>query len=120
VRRDRDEAGAGVVLVLALVALLVTVALVSGGVVGVVVAHRRAQAAADLAALAGAGAISSDPCAAARAMALRNGATQLGCVVDGADLIVTVSVTVPLLLGERDVTARSRAGPSPPTTMAAS
>ncbi|GAA4815679.1 hypothetical protein GCM10025786_21660 [Nocardioides caeni] len=89
----------------------------AAGVVGaLVVDHRRAQAAADLAALAGAAAVSDptglDPCAEAAAIVRANGAGLVSCVASGAVVTVEVSVTGPRWLGQRaDLSARARAGP---------
>ena len=93
--RGREERGAAALLVLTMtgVLLLVTGAL---GVAGAMfVDHRRAQAAADLAALAGAGAVwrGDAGCVAAQDVAGRNGAHLQCCSVDGT--AVTVSVSVP-------------------------
>ena len=51
------RAGAGSVLAVAMLGLLVTVTVAAAGVVGIVATHRTAQSAADLAALAGAAAL---------------------------------------------------------------
>ena len=84
-QRDRDERGAGTVLAVAMLGLLVTVTLATSGVVGVVAAHRRAQSAADLAALAGAAAVQdgADACARAGQIAARNSASLRSCDIDG-------------------------------------
>ena len=95
----------GVVLLLG-AALAVVAALVAD--------HRRAQSAADLAALAGASAVAagSDACAAADRIAVDNGASLSGCSVVGADVRVTVVVTGPRWLGSHgDLAAEARAGP---------
>ncbi|MCZ4497497.1 MAG: hypothetical protein JWQ74_50 [Marmoricola sp.] len=114
-RRSRafGEDGAGVVLVLALVALLTFLALVASSVSAVVVGHRRVQAAADLAALAGATARENgeDPCVAAADQARLNGASSTDCVVDGGTVRVVVELSLPAGLGGRTVVARARAGP---------
>jgi len=100
------------------VALLGVLVLVGGAlaVVGaVLVGHRTAQAAADLAALAGAGALAraGDPCGAATATAAANGARLTSCVVVGRDLRVTVAVTGPVWRGIEtgELLAEARAGP---------
>lgn len=110
----RDEDGVGTVLVLALVGVLVFLALVASGTTAIVVGHRRAQLAADLAALAGAAAAQDgrDPCAAAADQAARNGATGQECAVDGPVVRVVVRVVLPAALGHREVRARARAGPA--------
>ncbi|WP_231996223.1 Rv3654c family TadE-like protein [Mycobacterium scrofulaceum] len=63
----------------------------------VVVARHRAQAAADLAALAAAARLPSGAeaaCARATAVARRMRADDTGCAVDGLDVVVTVRVVV--------------------------
>lgn len=87
------------------------------GIGGAVLARHRAQAAADLGALAAAQSQlfgEGDPCARARDLAARQeGApTVTGCVLDGQDLVVTVTVRARLgRFGIRDAVARARAGP---------
>ncbi|RNL62191.1 hypothetical protein EFK50_10360 [Nocardioides marmoriginsengisoli] len=113
-----DDEGAGVVVVLALVAFLVTGALIGGGVVALIVGHRQAQAAADLAALAGAGAVTTgaDPCEVARKVAGRNGATAVTCTTSGPVVTVEAVIRMPPVLGGREVGGRARAGPGPPSS----
>lgn len=97
---------AGVVLLLGLAATFMTAA---GA------AHRRAQAGADLAALAGAGALQrgDDPCAASGRISADNGADMVSCLVDGDDVSVVVRVAGPELWGHTfDIRGRSRAGPT--------
>lgn len=110
---DRREDGAGTVLAVAMMGLLVTVTVATSGVVGVVAAHRRAQSAADLAALAGASALQDggDPCRQAGAIAERNGAELRQCQVDDWNVSVTVVNTMRLPGGSMDLEARGRAGP---------
>jgi secretion/DNA translocation related TadE-like protein len=77
-------------------------------------AHRVAQSAADLAALAGAQAQErgQDGCAAATLVAGANGATVDSCVVDGFDVRLQVTVPGPRWLGQHhDLSAEARAGP---------
>jgi len=113
VGHSRTEAGAGTVLAAALMGVLLTVAVVATGVVGVVAGHRRAQSAADLSALAGAGALQAggNPCRQADDIARRNGATLRGCEVDGWDVAVRVAATVRLPGSSMELEARGRAGP---------
>ena len=113
----RDERGAATVTALGLVALLVFVAAVSMGTTAIVLAHRRAQVAADLASLAAASALQSgdDPCAAAMQIADRHDATVTRCLVDGMSVVVATEVRLPPALGGHVVPARSRAGPQGPT-----
>jgi secretion/DNA translocation related TadE-like protein len=85
-----------------------------GGVAALVVDHRRAQAAADLAALAGASdlAAGGDGCTAAGRVAAANRADLSACRHDGRDLRVTVVVAGPGWLGSLDhLVAEARAGP---------
>ncbi|HET6153836.1 MAG TPA: Rv3654c family TadE-like protein [Marmoricola sp.] len=113
-RSTRDQDGSGTVLALTVIILLVTVGLVATSATGAVVAQRRVQTAADLAALAGARAAQQgrDPCPAAAAIARRNGATTATCSSDGSDVLVTTTVTARLLPGTRTLQARARAGPA--------
>jgi secretion/DNA translocation related TadE-like protein len=96
--------------------LLVTVLLSFQG--GVLVAQRRAQAAADLAALAGASAARSgdDACATAAAVAASNAAELSGCRLGGPgaqEVLVTVTRDGPSVLGhEVTVHASARGGPA--------
>ncbi len=115
-RRDArvDEEGAGTLLAVALVGVLVLVTMAVGGVIGVVATHRTAQAAADLAALAGAAALQDggDACGEAAAIARRNGARVQECGVDGWNVSVVVTAdTARLPGGVLDLRARGRAGP---------
>jgi secretion/DNA translocation related TadE-like protein len=115
VSRPRDEAGTGTVLAVAMLGVLVTVTVAATGVVGVVATHRTAQAAADLAALAGAAALQDggDACARAADIADRNRARLSGCQVDGWDVaVVVVAHSAPLPGGALDLRARGRAGPA--------
>jgi secretion/DNA translocation related TadE-like protein len=111
----RSETGAGTVLAVAMMGLLVTVTVAATGVVGVVAGHRRAQSAADLAALAGAAALQdgADPCERAGAIARRNGARLRRCQVDDWDVAVQVAAEGPRLPGgAMELVARGRAGPA--------
>ena len=112
--RTTDERGAAVVIAIALIAVLVFVAAICVGSIGIVLAHRRAQAAADLASLAGAGALQrvDDPCVSAIAIAERHDAAITDCVVEGSTVVVTTAITLPLALTGRQVAARARAGPT--------
>jgi secretion/DNA translocation related TadE-like protein len=98
---------------LGLVALLLAVATISVGTVAIVVAHRRAQVAADLASLAAATALQlgADPCAEASRIAGRHGAVVRRCLVDGMTVLVATAVALPPVLGADEVPARARAGP---------
>ena len=114
--RRRDEQGVAVVVALGLVGVLVLVAAVCVGSVAIVLAHRRAQVAADLAALAAASALQRgiDPCGVASRIAGRQGATVTGCVIEGTTVLVSTAIDLPTALGGDAVPARARAGPVTP------
>jgi secretion/DNA translocation related TadE-like protein len=114
-RPARSERGGASFLVVTCAAVLLLVGSALGVVAAIVTAHRSAQAAADLAALAGAGAHQrgQDGCSGAAALADANGARLEACEVLGDDVAVTVVVAGPRWLGqESDLTAQARAGPS--------
>jgi secretion/DNA translocation related TadE-like protein len=78
-------------------------------------AHRVAQAAADLAALAGAHglALGRDACLEAGRIATANDVRLMRCRVEGRTLVVTVEATGPHWLGQTaDLSAEARAGPA--------
>ncbi|MDT4902156.1 MAG: hypothetical protein QOH52_172 [Pseudonocardiales bacterium] len=115
----RSDAGSASIWVLSVVALLMVVA----GIVSVrglaVLARHRAETAADLASLAGAGQIgvSERICAAVSVVAARNGATLRACTLALAPdarsgtVVARVVVRVDLpLVGAREVVASARAG----------
>ena len=107
-RRLRDDRGVGTVLAVALAGVLLLVGVALAEVTGLVVEHRRAQAAADLAALAAAG----GDCSAAAPVAEANGARLVACTPTGHDVVVEVSVAVDGWLGpDATLGARARAGP---------
>jgi secretion/DNA translocation related TadE-like protein len=116
VSRVRQQRGAATVLALAMSGVLLMVGAALSVVGAIVVDHRRAQAAADLAALAGAAAAArGEPaCAAVGVVADRNHAQLLACSLDAAGTTVTVRVRVsgPHWLGQQaDLEASARAGP---------
>lgn len=108
-------------LVLVLVAVLGTTAAAGVAVGGVLVAQRRAASAADLAALAAAEALGPagatavaglSACAQAGRVTGANGARLVDCQVEGTEVVVKVSVDVPIVFGARlSVPGRARAGP---------
>jgi secretion/DNA translocation related TadE-like protein len=110
-----DERGVAVVMVLGLAMVLVTVAVVSVGTVAIVLAHRRAQVAADLAVLAGAAALQrgADACGAVAGIAARHDARVTSCVVEGRAVTAVTAVDLPAVLGGQALPARARAGPAP-------
>jgi secretion/DNA translocation related TadE-like protein len=113
-RAPRDDRGVGSVLGLAMMGVLVSVTLAVGCGVSVVAAHRAAQAAADLAALAAAGALQDgeDPCASAAHIAGDNRAALRACRVDGWSVSVVVVTAAHLPVGRVELPARARAGPA--------
>jgi secretion/DNA translocation related TadE-like protein len=116
----RDEQGSSTVLVLAGTGVLVMLLLGGLTLASTVAAGRRAEAAADLGALAAAvarmgGSPDVTACARARQVAGRNGATLEDCAVDVGGS-VTVTVTTPVAFVVRPLPggvarARARAGP---------
>jgi secretion/DNA translocation related TadE-like protein len=113
-RPGRDDTGAASLFAIACLSVLLLVGAALGVVAAVVAAHRTAQSAADLAALAGAAAVGDglDGCAAAARIAGANGARLDGCQVWGRDVTVDVTVTGPEWLGQSgDLGAQARAGP---------
>lgn len=114
VRPDDDDQGSATVLVLAFCSALLLVGAALGVVAAMVLAHRTAQAAADLAALAGASAQARgrDPCAASAAVAAANGARLRSCTPRLDEVRVVVEVAGPKWLGQgADLAAEARAGP---------
>lgn len=100
----------------ALAAVLMLLGLAGSWVTAVFSHHRAAQAAADLAALAGAAAAQrgEEPCAAAARIASANDSAVTGCSVVGDDVWVTVDRPAPALFGRSaTVRGRARAGPAP-------
>lgn len=113
------DRGSATLLVVAAVAVLVTMGAGLAVVIALVAAHRQAQSAADLAALAGArgAALGTAGCATARRVAAANGARVTACVVTrtglGSVVDLSVEVSGPRWLGQSaDLGARSRAGPA--------
>jgi secretion/DNA translocation related TadE-like protein len=121
VRNPRDD-GSGTVWVLGLAGMILAAGIVALGWAGAVGARHRAEGAADLAALAGAGRAlegTSAACGEAGRVAARNGARLRDCGVDG----LVVDVVVEVALGDagasgslsgllpRTASARARAGP---------
>lgn len=113
---SRDEHGAATLLVVTFLALLVLLTAALAAVEGMVAAHRRAQSAADLAALAAARSLGlglgQDPCSDATRIAEANGARLTACAVAGRAVTVEVAVDGPRWLGRATVLAgQARAGP---------
>ena len=115
-RRPREESGSASLLVVALTGLLVLLGLAAAFVTATAAAHRHAQSAADLVALAGAVAYQrgDDACTRAGSVATGNDATLTACTLVGEDVLVTVEVPSPELAGHTfTITGSARAGPSP-------
>jgi secretion/DNA translocation related TadE-like protein len=115
--RGSDDGGSATVLVLALATATVTLAVGLAGLGAAVAARHRAEAAADLAALAGAQALQrGEPaCDVVTRVALANGAVEVGCAVQGAEVVVRVGVDAGGLNLRARTTARAgpaRAGPA--------
>lgn len=117
-RRGRSEAGNATVRAIAIVIALVMIAATAAFAMGVLAAKTRAQAALDLATLAGASALidsvgatyGTDPCAVASEVCARNGITLTSCTAAGLDVITTASMRV----ASHEMHLRSRAGPKNP------
>jgi len=112
--RREGEAGAATVMVVAMAGVLMFVLVGLAAASGLVTAQRRAQAAADLAALAAAGTLpgGGEGCAEAARIATANGAALDACSITGLDASVEVSVAGPQWLGRPvRVGAEARAGP---------
>lgn len=115
-RRVEPESGAATLLVVAMAGVLLLLGAALGVVTAMVTAHREAQSAADLAALAGARRVAAggDGCETATRIATANGARLMSCTVSGRVVDVEVAVPGPRWLGQQaDLAARSRAGPAP-------
>ena len=107
----REERGAATVLVVAVAGLLLVIGLAVVGASDLVVSHRGAQSAADLAA-AGAAAAGDDACGVAGEIARANDASLTSCAVLGDDVVVGVSrKTTPGFGLSFVLSARARAGP---------
>jgi secretion/DNA translocation related TadE-like protein len=106
-----DERGSATVVAVAMVAVLLCVTGAGAYVGSVLTARHRAQAAADLAALAAAQRLPAGPAAACAQAAAVARAMRVGdahCGVDGLDVVVTVAVPVAFAGVAR---AAARAGP---------
>jgi secretion/DNA translocation related TadE-like protein len=105
------------------IAVLMTILMIALHLGTVVLARHRAEAAADLAALAAAAVAvqGADPaCARAAEIATAMGGEVTTCGLAGWDALVEVGVPVPLALpGLGTATGRARAGPVPPPVVEA-
>lgn len=110
----RCERGAATLLVVSLLGVLLLIGSTLGAVGAVIADHRRAQSAADLAALAAARALADggDACAAGAQVAAANGADLTSCAPSGREVTVRVEVSGPSWLGRVTVLdGQARAGP---------
>ncbi|WP_149260127.1 Rv3654c family TadE-like protein [Actinomadura sp. K4S16] len=110
------DRGSGTVWVLAFAVLVWVVGVAAVLVGGVRSARHRGEAAADMAALAGAARVSDGggaACARAKAIAIESRARVVRCQVRGEiiDVSVVVDVTMPMGLKGRRIVSRARAGP---------
>nr|WP_034620495.1 Rv3654c family TadE-like protein [Cellulomonas sp. URHE0023] len=112
-RRPSGDDGSGTVLLLGLVCVVMFMAAFLGVLASAQSARGRAQAAADLAAIAGASQLlpvaGGDPCEIAAQTATRNGGRLSVCQDEGA-AVVRVRVVVPTRVGV--ASAEARAGPA--------
>jgi secretion/DNA translocation related TadE-like protein len=112
VSRDRGSATIWLVSAGFVVVTIGLAATLAGAAAG---ARHRAQAAADLGALAGAWYVldgTPAACAASAAVVQANRARQAGCRVDGLDLVVTAEVPFEAPAGAIVARATARAGPT--------
>jgi len=110
-----SDRGVGTALALSMCGVLLTVGYVVTGVVAMAATQHRAAAAADLSALAGAGAAQRrhPACDAADEVADANGARLVSCEDDAGVVTVEVAAASPPLLGRRWESVRTaRAGPA--------
>lgn len=110
-----DDRGSATVPAVAFLGVLLLLGVALGAVAAVVVAHRAAQSAADLAALAAATALADggDGCGAAASVAVANGAEVTRCVLAGQEARVSVRVVGPRWrVLDVDPEAEARAGPA--------
>ena len=118
--RAADERGSVAPLAVAVIGVLLLLGMSANLVVAVAAAHRTAQAAADLAALAGARAwqeqhVVALACAEASSVAGDNDARLVDCRIEGDDVLAVVEVASPEMFGrEFDIHGRARAGPEQP------
>lgn len=108
------QRGSATVLVVAFAGVLMLLGAALGVVAAMVQAHRVAQSAADLAALAGAQglALGRDGCTEAAEIARANGVRLTACRATGRVLTVAVEAPGPHWLGQAsDLSAEARAGP---------
>ncbi|MBF4163255.1 flp pilus-assembly TadE/G-like family protein [Nocardioides sp. CBS4Y-1] len=109
----RGERGSAVPPAVAALGVLLVIGMALAQVGALVAAHRRSQAAADLAALAAASAAGGPDCRRATQIASANGATLESCEPHGREVLVDVVVAGPDWWGpEVSLHASARAGPA--------
>jgi secretion/DNA translocation related TadE-like protein len=110
-----DERGAATLVAVSTIAVIMAVTVGIACVGSAVLARHRAQAAADLGALAAAGHLAAGigtACAQASSVAEAMGASMAGCDVDGLDIVVAVDAPVGLgVWNQGPARASARAGP---------
>lgn len=110
---NRSERGSATLFALTGIGVLLFLGCALAVVAAVVSGHRVAQSAADLAALAAAGAVGAEPCARGAAIAEANGADLISCTSIGREVSLEVRVAGPRWWGMGgDLRARARAGPT--------
>ena len=111
-RLMQSDEGSGTMACVMLIALAAALIATVASVGGALLCRSRARSAADATALSAAywSGGASDPCAVGRRAAAENDAQLESCVVEGDDIVVTVSVPLRLPFMSR-VSQRSRAGP---------
>lgn len=115
--RHRRERGSATAYALVFIGLLTTLALVASTIAGLFVGHRKAAAAADVAALAGAAAMQHGGvgCEAAARISTANQAKLVSCAANGAVIDVEVALDVQSAFGASfAVAGKARAGPAGP------
>ncbi|GEL27000.1 hypothetical protein PSU4_59540 [Pseudonocardia sulfidoxydans NBRC 16205] len=115
--RGSDDSGVATVHAALAAVLVLGLAVVGIELGGAVLARHRAEAAADLAALAAAtdAALGQDAaCARARTIAAGMDSTLRRCVFDGWDALVEVGTPRAAVLGDPEALGRARAGPAEP------
>lgn len=115
--RHADDRGSATVWAAIGISVITTVLLVGLHLGSAVVARHRAEAAADLAALAAAAVAvegADAACRRAAQLAAAGGGTVTSCLLDGWDVVVEVDVGVPIAVPGLDrATGQARAGPIP-------
>ena len=109
-----DQRGSATLFGVFVIGVLTLFTLVCVGLAGIVVAHRRAQSAADLGSLGAATAIQRgrSPCPTAADVVRRNGGRLTGCRVQGETVTLGVDVATVRIFGwVRHTGAMARAGP---------